>query len=118
MAGVLTGLLDVRLHTTTPVTLTAAQCRGSWNINNSNSAKTIVLPPAAVGLHCCFQTDFAQVFTVDTADTSDTIRLDGVALTAGRAIDSPATAGAFVCLLAKDSATWNTAGRSGTWTAD
>ena len=44
-----------------------------------------------------------------------TITLDGASLTAGNAIDSPGTAGDFVCLLAVDATNWLVLGKSGTW---
>ena len=52
---------------------------------------------------------------VDTDNTSDTIVLDGTALTAGNAIDSPGNRGDFICLMAINTSTWVSLGRSGTW---
>ena len=61
-----------------------------------------------------FHRDRLLVFA-DPDDAADTIVLDGTALTAGNAIDSPGTAGDFMCLLAIDATLWLSLGRSGTW---
>jgi len=74
------------------------------------------LPVAAAGMHCCFDGGgFAGVITVDPGNGTDVIWLDGAALTAGYAIDSPGAASDQICLRAPASGKWITCNRNGTW---
>lgn len=84
-------------------------------IHAADSVIDYTLPGAAAGLVCCFANRFAQIVTVDPADGVDTIILDGTALTAGNAIDSPGTAGDQICLIGLDATNWWSSGRVNTW---
>ncbi|MGI9296633.1 MAG: hypothetical protein ACR2QC_01885 [Gammaproteobacteria bacterium] len=114
--GTISGEVGVTLDTAATVDLsTAANARGGMRINADSGVIDYTLPPAEAGLNICFYSQFASIVTVDPDDTADTITLDGTALAAGNAIDSPGTAGDFICLLAIDATNWLTLGRSGTW---
>lgn len=114
--GTLSGELGVTLDTTATVDLsTASNARGAMRINNDNDVIDYTLPPAEAGLNICFYSRYAAVVTIDVDDGVDVIILDGTALTAGYAIDSPGTAGDFICLSCIDATYWITLGRSGTW---
>jgi len=98
----------INLHTDAAVVLTAAQCRiQDININGSDTAKDFTLPAAAAGLMCCLDAHiYTRVITVDPVDGTDTIILNGVALTAGNAIDSGGVAGEQFCLIGLDATYW------------
>lgn len=117
VAGPITGEIAVDLRTVASVDLSAdaTGCRGQWYINNDADAIDFTLCPAAAGLSACFRDNAGGVITVDTADTGDTIKLDGTALTAGNAIDSPGNDGDQICLLALDASTWINVSTLGTW---
>jgi len=115
-SGTLVGLMDVTPDTDAAIDLTnSAGCNGDVRINNDADAIDYTLPPAAAGLNCCFYGNAAGVITVDQADGTDTIFLNGASVGAGDAIDSPGAAGDFICLMAIDATNWITLGRSGTW---
>ena len=101
------GQVDINSHTDATVVLTAADCYGDINLNGDDDAIDFTLPVAAAGLVCCFDAYlYSQVITVDPADGADTIILNGVALTAGYAIDSGGVAGEQFCLIGLDATYW------------
>lgn len=111
----ITDLIDVTLDSDPTIVLTAAECQNGVRVNNDNDVIDYTLPDAVAGQSCVFQSLFAQVVTVDCFDTNESIVLDGTALTAGNAIDSPGTAGDYILLVAISSTQWVSMGRSGTW---
>jgi len=114
--GVLVGEVPVTLDTDPTIDLTAATAtRGHVRINNDDDVIDYTLPPAEAGLSVLIYSQYAQVVTIDVDDGVDVIWLDGVALTAGNAIDSPGTVGDYVSLLAIDATNWLVIGKSGTW---
>jgi len=113
-SGTLHGNVGVTSDTAATVVLTTAQCRGHIRINSDDDIIDYTLPDAAAGMSVLIYSLQDQVVTIDT-NGSDTITLDGTALTAGNAIDSPGAAGDFIVLLAIDTDDWITLGRSGMW---
>lgn len=115
--GTLSGELGVTLDTAATVDLTSASnARGAVRINNDDDVIDYTLPPCEAGLNVCFDANiYDRVITVDVDDEIDYIILDGVAGTAGHAIDSPGDAGDFICLLGLDSDRWKAMGQAGTW---
>jgi len=110
--GTLTGLLSVEADSNGETVLTA-ECRGSmWE---NTGANTYVLPGAAKGLNCCFMAIDANILTIDPADGTDTIYLNGATVGPGDTIESPGDVGDFICLYASDTTIWRTVGQSGTW---
>lgn len=105
----------VTLNTAATVVLTTADCMGGMFINNDADVIDYTLPGAAAGLECCFYDIAGGVITVDPTDAADTIYLNGTALTAGNAIDSPGAAGDSICLMSLDATRWITINRVGTW---
>ena len=94
-------------HTTATVTLSAADCAGQINYNGDDDAIDFTLPGADATLTCCFSAyTFDQVITVDVADGTDTLVLEGTALTAGYAIDSGGAAGEQFCVTGVDATYW------------
>jgi hypothetical protein len=113
--GTITGAMGITLHTVnTEITLTAQQCRNQAHINNDADAVNFTLPTAEAGLVVLFYGFTTGVITVDS-NTGDIITLDGTALDAGDAIDSPGAVGNFIALMAIDATNWVSVGRSGTW---
>jgi hypothetical protein len=102
----------------------AAQMYGTFFVADHATATSdtdYTLPSAAAGMCACFYDngDGAGGIIIDAA-AGDIIHLDGTALDAADAIDSPGVAGDgangdFICLMAIDDTTWLTLGRSGTW---
>lgn len=92
--------------------LSAAQCYGS--VNKLNGAKTTTLPAAVAGMSVLPYSDDATKKTIDPNGT-DHIWLNGVDLGAGVSIDSPATVGDFIVLIAFSNNNWYSLGQSGTW---
>ena len=114
--GTLTGEVGITLDTASTIDISsAANARGQMRVNNDNDVIDYTLPPAEAGLNICFYSRYAAIVTVDMDDGSDTLILNGTALTAGNAIDSAGGAGDFICLLAIDSTYWLSLGRTGTW---
>jgi len=111
-SGALTGLLSIEQDSDGETILTA-ECAGSmWE---NTGANIYVLPGAAPGLNCCFYAIDANVITIDPADGTDTIYLEGVTVGAGDTIESSGAIGEFICLYASDATIWRTLGMSGTW---
>ena len=113
--GELTVKSDITLDTDPTIVLTAAMCKNAIRINNDADVIDYTLPGAEIGLVVMFYDIGGGVITIDPVDGTDTIYLDGTAITAGYAIDSPGVVGNFICLIAIDGTRWITAGRSGTW---
>jgi len=114
-SGTISGAIAIVNTTAATLAMTAAQCRGTLHTTDDD-AIDYTLPGAAAGLNCCWHIlGGTGVITIDPVDGTDTIYLDGVSVGAGDAIDSPAAAGAFICLFATDATNWYTMGRSGTW---
>ena len=105
---------------TTAATLdlaTSDACAVHLYLNGDNDAIDYTLPPAAANLVCCFgAATYAQVVTVDPDDGVDYIIIEGVANSAGNAIDSTGVIGEYICLVALDGTRWLSLGFSGTWT--
>jgi hypothetical protein len=114
--GTLNGAVAVTADTDATVTLNASDCYGAWRINNDDDVIDYTLPSAVAGMSICFYDNAAngQVVTVDSA-AGDIIVLDGTALDAADAIDSPGDRGDFICLLAIDATNWISLGMNGTW---
>jgi hypothetical protein len=93
--------------------LAAAQCYGTFHWY-SGGAETITLPAAVVGMNLCVYASDATVKNIDPNGT-DTIVLNGTALTAGYQIESPGAAGNFICLMSFTANQWTTLGQSGVW---
>jgi len=110
--GNVTGLLSLEPDADGETILTA-ECRGS--IWENAGANTYVLPGAAAGLNCCFYAEDDNVITIDPADGTDTIYLDGDTVGAGDTIESSGDTGEFICMYATDATNWRTLGKSGTW---
>lgn len=113
--AIITGKSSITLDTDPTIVLTAADCNNAIRFNNDADVIDYTLPGAAAGLVVMFYDIGGGVITIDPVDATDTIYLNGTALTAGYAIDSPGAVGDFICLIAIDDTRWITAGRSGTW---
>lgn len=113
--GALTGQTDTETDTAATRTVLAAGCKGHRYFNGDADAIDYSLPAAAEGLNCCFDGGgFAGVITIDV-NGSDVMWLDGTALTAGYAIDSPGAASDQICITSPATGKWITSGKSGTW---
>lgn len=96
--------------------ITAAQASmGSIIFNDSSGNVDYNLPPAAAGLSIRVKAVSAHKITLDP-DGSDVINLiDGTALTAGNAVDSDSSNGAYLWLVAYDAVDWWVMGQVGAW---
>jgi len=112
--GAIIGESSITLHTDATVTLTAVQCRNGYHYNNDAGVIDFDLPTAEAGLTVLIGANATGVITIDAA-AGDIIVLDGTALDAADAIDSPGARGDFIVLQALDATTWMMLGRSGTW---
>ena len=113
--GIISGMSSITLDTDPTEVLTAAMCKNMIRFNNDADVIDYTLPAAEAGLVVMFYDIGGGVITIDPYDGTDTIYLNGTAITAGYAIDSPGVVGDFICLIAIDATRWLTAGRSGTW---
>lgn len=98
---------------TADTSLSAAQCYGSIDV--FTDAQTVALPAAVKGMNVMIYQSGAAILHVDPNST-DTITLDGVDLTAAHQIECSAAAGSFVTLVSFANNTWTVLGKSGTWT--
>lgn len=99
--------IDVQSYTAAAVTLTDTDTREVYHFNGDDDAIDFTLIGAAEGLVRCFDAGgFDQVITVDVADGTDTLILDGTALTAGNAIDTAGTGDEKFCVVGKDTTYW------------
>jgi len=122
--GAVLGAMNIVTTTDGTESPTAKQMHGSMFIADHGTATSdtdYTLPTATAGMTACFYDngDGAGGIIIDAA-AGDIIHLDGTALDAADAIDSPGVAGDgangdFICLAAIDATTWLTLGRSGTW---
>lgn len=94
--------------------ITTAELRGSWM--TVDTARTLTMPAATVGLNGCFEALTAATFVLTPASGENFV-MNGVAKSANATISSPATAGAFVCVHCAVAGTWRTGGMSGTFTS-
>ena len=81
-----------------------------------DTARTLTLPTATVGLNGCFE-NLTAAATVLTPYSGENFILNGVAKAANATISTPATAGAFVCIHCAVAGTWRTMGMNGTITS-
>jgi len=103
--------MTVTLHTAAAVNLTADDCYGGLNVNADDDVIDFTLPGAAAGLVCCFDSGtFARVVTVDPVDGTDTFIKEGVAMTAGNALDTGGTKGEQFCVVGRDDTYWTVLG--------
>lgn len=123
-SGTIRGNVDIIITTTDTDSVSADEMRGSFHIADNATATNDVdysLPTAAAGLSACFYDNGGgNGGVIVDADTGDQILLDGVGIGTADAVHSPGVAGDgangdYICLLAIDSTTWITLGRSGTW---
>jgi hypothetical protein len=94
--------------------ITTDELRGAWM--TVDTARTLTLPAATVGLNGCFE-NLTAASTVLTPYSGENFVLNGVAKAANATISTPATAGAFVCIHCAVAGTWRTAGMNGTATS-
>ena len=122
--GHILGAVNIVTTTDGTESPTAAQMYGTFFISDHGTATSdtdYTLPTAAAGMSACFYDngDGAGGIIIDAA-AGDIIHLEGTALDAADAIDSPGVAGDgangdFICLLAIDATSWMTLGASGDW---
>lgn len=116
VSGTISGSTPVKLDNAgATVTITSDSCKGHVRINTVASAKDYTLPGAEAGLVVMIYDLGGGVITIDPADGTDTIYLDGASVGAGDAIDSPGAVSNYISLMAIDDTRWITMGRSGTW---
>ena len=115
VSGVISGKSPVTLITAASHTIPVDSCKNNIWINNDADAIDFTLPGAAVGLVALFYDIGGGTITIDPADGTDTIYLDGGSVGAGDAIDSSGIIGEYIALLAIDDTRWITLGMRGTW---
>jgi hypothetical protein len=94
--------------------ITTDELRGAWM--TVDTARTLTMPAATVGLNGCFEALTAAIFVLTPA-AGENFVMNGTAKAANATISSPATAGAYVCVHCAVAGTWRTAGMSGTFTS-
>jgi hypothetical protein len=92
------------------------EVRGTmFNNQGDTGVITFTLPAITnAGESVCFMDREGYVITIEI-DGGDIIVLNGTELTAGNTIDSPGSAGDYVCLVSEDTTYWVVWGSSGTW---
>ena len=113
--GIISDMSNILLDTDPSIVLTAAMCKNMIRFNSDADVIDYTLPSVEAGLVVMFYDIGGGVITIDPYDGTDTIYLNGTALTAGNAIDSPGAVGNFICLIGLDDTRWVTVGRSGTF---
>lgn len=80
------------------------------------STATTILHPSTAGFTACYYTTGANIIKVDPQSSSMAIYLNGATIGDGDELDSPNTAGSYICLHNQSTTIARTLGASGTWT--
>ena len=96
--------------------ITAAQATAtSFILNDSGGAVDYAMPSAIAGLSVYVKADSAHKITLDSAAGDIITLIDGTNLTAANAIDSNASDGASIRMIAVDSTYWKVVSQVGAW---
>jgi len=93
------------------------ECVGTVITNaGAGGAIILTLPIAAAGLYCTFSTVNAQQVTVNPNGSQQLMQANIATLAAGDAVQSAASAGSSLTVVAVDSTNWVITSQTGTWT--